>query len=174
MSSKMVYSVVNDSVVVTEVISKDQPTRPKEVDSSGGSTPEVASKIKDSEGKVTKKAQRDYIETESSLLTGSLTLREAKPSIKSKSNIDLQGLGGVLSGLYYVEKSIFLFDSQGLSHTLDVSRKGFGNSMMTKKEVQVPSKPVQEIPREVKRPKVVPKIVRRGGGGNANITMSMD
>ena len=57
-------------------------------------------------------------------------MREAKPNIKAKQTIRLEGFGKIISGLFLVEKVTNRFSaSDGYTQTISVRRTGFGTRL---------------------------------------------
>lgn len=138
---------VSDSGTWSNVISNSpSDSRPPSVAPSGGtsSTPEPKSILGDN--KVSTEVTRDYVQSESNILSGQLEMREAKPKLKAKKTIALEGVGGTLSGLYYVESVKNVFSNSGYEQSLTVTRKGFG-STSKKGNVQTPQPPKAQSPR---------------------------
>lgn len=66
-----------------------------------------------------------------STLSGTVALAIPIPNIVANKTVKLQGLGGSLSGNYFVEKVVHTFSSSGYTQDLEVSRKWKGESAKT-------------------------------------------
>lgn len=66
-----------------------------------------------------------------STLTGTVQLAIPIPNIVANKTVKLEGLGGSLSGNYFVEKVVHTFSSSGYTQDLEVSRKWKGESAKT-------------------------------------------
>lgn len=97
------------------------------------------------------KAGKEYIEVENNILEGTV-LVDPNPKYKAKTTIKLSGIGKQLTGLYFVDKVTHIFDSNGYSQELTVSREGFGDSI---KKGQV-SKPSTQNVATSNRPQPLP------------------
>ncbi len=82
-------------------------------------------------------AEKKFIDTEFSTLTGEMTLIPTKENMKIKTNstIRLNGVGKYLSGLYFVSEVRRTLDKDG-GYTLTVGlyKNGFGDSLKKKSE----------------------------------------
>lgn len=109
------------------------------------------------DNKVSENAQKEYIELERNILVGDVVLREAKPKLKAKQTIRLEGFGKILSGLFFVEKVTNVFGNNGYTQTVTVRRNGFGDSM--KKAMVSVAVPAPVAPTKV--PAVSPPVQQR-------------
>lgn len=100
-------------------------------------------------------ADKEYIEYEFNILAGELVITSTEKTIRINVNdtVKLEGLGNYLSGLYFV-KSIkrSLSKDGGYTHSLNLIKNGFGNSV--KKAVEIPV----EEPRKEEVPKTTPEL----------------
>ena len=77
----------------------------------------------------TSKAEKEYKEGEN-VLEGTLDISEARPRLKAKQTIRLEGLGKALTGLYFVDKVTHVFSrGSGYTQSIQVSKDGFGDSI---------------------------------------------
>lgn len=118
------------------------------------STVSTLSSVADSQGL----AEKEFKEIENNILQGTIRVREAKPKLKAKKTIRLEGIGQVLSGLYYTELVTHRFSkSLGYTQSVDVSRNGFGK-YIKKGAVEMDIPPA---PEETARPKVEPEVQKK-------------
>ena len=131
------------------------PISDKKTSTSTGSTSSTTKGTSQTDQKT--EADKEYIEYEFNILTGELVITSTEKTIRINVNdtVKLEGLGNYLSGQYFV-KSVkrSLSKDGGYTHSLNLIKNGFGNSV--KKAVEIPV-PVEE-PRKEEVPKPAPEL----------------
>ena len=101
-----------------------------------------------------KDSDKEYIEAEFNVLTGEMRLTPTSKSIRIRVNdtVKIDGLGKYLSGLYFVSAiSRKVSISDGYTHTLQLIKNGFGESVKTIFDETTTRK--EEVPKTVEEPK---------------------
>ena len=118
----------------TEIIDSNSNNTDKGRDkvTDGSKTPETG-KTKVADNKVSENAEKEFREIEKFALVGDIGMKKAKPKIKAKQTLQLEGFGKIISGLFMVEKVTHRFSaSDGYTQTISVeeqvwdSEKGYG------------------------------------------------
>lgn len=79
---------------------------------------------------VYQEAGKEFIETEQKILVGKLKIRP-NFAVRARNTIRLEGLGQLLSGLYYVDRAVYVFSESGVSQELEVKKNAFGETLET-------------------------------------------
>ena len=87
-------------------------------------------------------SDKDYEEESYDILSGSLALTKADMGIACRGAVDLQGLGKVFSGTYYVTEVKISISSSGMKQTLTVHRDSLGKKDTVSKPKPARSEPV--------------------------------
>ena len=142
----------------TEVIDKDSSNRDRSQVSK--ETPmESSAKTNVGDNAVSESAEKEFREIEKNSLVGDVSMREAKPTIRAKQTIRLEGFGKIISGLFLVEKVTNRFSaSDGYTQTIGVRRTGFGDSV---KKAMVVIPPQPKPPEPPRKPPVAPPVTKK-------------
>ena len=75
------------------------------------------------------KVQKKNLEMKNSLV-GDVSMREPKPTIRTKQTMEQEGFGKIISGLFLVEKVTNRFSaSDGYTQTIGVEEQGLGTRL---------------------------------------------
>jgi nucleoid-associated protein YgaU len=143
----------------TEIIDSNSNNTDKGRDkvTDGSKTPETG-KTKVADNKVSENAEKEFREIEKFALVGDIGMKKAKPKIKAKQTLKLEGFGKIISGLFMVEKVTHRFsNSDGYTQTIGVRRNGFGEHM---KKAMVIVKPAPK-PEPPRKPPVAPPVKKK-------------
>lgn len=127
----------------------------------GSKTPETG-KTKVADNKVSENAEKEFREIEKFALVGDIGMKKAKPKIKAKQTLKLEGFGKIISGLFMVEKVTHRFsNSDGYTQTISVRRNGFGEYMKKAMVIVKPTPKPEPPPKVVPVPPVKPPIQKK-------------
>lgn len=147
----------------TEIIDSNSNNTDKGRDkvTDGSKTPETG-KTKVADNKVSENAEKEFREIEKFALVGDIGMKKAKPKIKAKQTLKLEGFGKIISGLFMVEKVTHRFsNSDGYTQTIGVRRNGFGEHMKKAMVIVKPAPKPEPPPKVVPVPPVKPPIQKK-------------
>lgn len=142
-----------------DVTVNDRPSRTSSTPPKATTTTPPSNEVKKTETGVDAKAKKEYTKAEN-VLKGTLTV-VPDPTLKAKQTVMLEGFGGLLSGLYFVDRVTHTFSNNGYAQSLEVSRNGFGNSLkkaMVTQPIPTPPPDTRDDARAESKPAVQPKV----------------
>lgn len=129
---------------------KPSPPTSSKTSTSSTSSKTSSSKSPDKLGdnEVSKKAKKEYVTGESTILSGTANV-SPNPKLKAKQTILIDGIGSHLSGMYYLEKVVHTFDSSGYTQSIEVTKNGVIDGMKSPKQPESAKPTPQQVPNKV-------------------------